>query len=70
MVRYTAINASVTKRVYPHLFRHSFITHVLAQGMNPVAVQQIVGHSSLAMITRYAHLSPRDAFDALVQYLD
>lgn len=43
--------AGIKKRVYPHLFRHSFATWALGQGMNPVQLKDILGDSSLAMIT-------------------
>ncbi|MFN2568122.1 MAG: tyrosine-type recombinase/integrase [Candidatus Dormibacteria bacterium] len=53
--------AGDTKRVYPHLLRHSHATHAIQKGMNPLMLQQIVGHSTLDMITRvYTHLSTTD----------
>ncbi len=59
--------AGVRKRVYPHLFRHSFATWALSKGMNPVQLKDILGHSSLAMITNvYCHLAPEDAHAALM----
>ncbi len=61
MIRDLAVKANITKRVYPHLFRHSFITNWLREGGNPVFAQ-IVGHETLAMITRtYSHLVVDDA---------
>jgi site-specific recombinase XerD len=54
--------ASIHKRVYPHLLRHSFATHFLRRGGNPLLLQQILGHDSLAMITlNYSHLTISDA---------
>jgi site-specific recombinase XerD len=54
--------AGITKRVYPHLLRHSFATHFLRRGGNPLLLQQILGHESLAMITNtYSHLTMSDA---------
>ncbi len=62
--------AGITKRVYPHLLRHSFATDYLRKGGNPILLQQILGHSSLAMITRhYQHLTIRDAHDELMKIL-
>jgi integrase len=58
------------KRVHPHLFRHSAVTFMLQRGMNPLLVAQMLGHTSLAMIQRvYAHLTPTDAHQALMQAL-
>jgi site-specific recombinase XerD len=54
--------AGIRKRVYPHLLRHSFATHFLRRGGNPLLLQQILGHDSLAMITmNYSHLTISDA---------
>lgn len=70
LIRNTAQVAHVDKRVYPHLFRHSYATWALNRGMNPIALAQILGHSSLAMIQNvYSHLSPADAYDAMLRAL-
>jgi hypothetical protein len=66
LIRLLGEEAELTKRVHPHLLRHSFATWALAQGVNPIQLAQIMGHSSLAMIqTVYAHLTPQDAYSAL-----
>ena len=70
MIRDVGARAQITKRVYPHLFRHSFITEALRRGMNPILVAKIVGHSSLAMIHRnYEHLVADDSYEALARML-
>jgi site-specific recombinase XerD len=70
LIRNTAQVAQVDKRVYPHLFRHSYATWALNRGMNPIMLAQILGHSSLAMIQNvYSHLSPSDAYDAMLRAL-
>ena len=70
MVRLTAKAAGLEKRVHPHLLRHSFATWQLSRGMNPIQLADILGHSSLVMIHRvYSHLSPGDAYDAMVRTL-
>jgi site-specific recombinase XerD len=62
--------AGIDKRVYPHLLRHSFATHFLRRGGNPLLLQQILGHESLAMITmNYSHLTQSDAAAALMAVL-
>ncbi len=68
MIRDLGDQAGVRKRVHPHLFRHSAATYMLQRGMNPLLVAQVLGHTSLAMIQRvYAHLTPHDAHQALMQ---
>ncbi len=70
MIRLLAESAGLTKRVYPHLFRHSFITEQLRRGVNPILLAQIVGHGSLTMINQvYQHLTLDDAHDALMKAL-
>jgi integrase/recombinase XerD len=59
-----------SRRIYPHLFRHSFVTEQLRRGMQPILVAKIVGHSSLEMVDRvYQHLSVSDAHEALMRSL-
>jgi site-specific recombinase XerD len=70
MIRSLGELAEIDKRVYPHLLRHSFATDYLRRGGNPILLQQILGHTSLAMITKtYQHLTLADAHDELMQIL-
>ena len=70
MLRLTAEKAGIKKRVYPHLLRHSFATWSLRGGMGPLQLMQIMGHTSLDMITNvYSHLVPQDSYDALARLL-
>jgi len=70
MIRTLAEDAGIRKRVYPHLFRHSFITWQLRTGTNPIVLTRIVGHESLTMINHvYANLTMDDAHDALMRSL-
>ncbi|ASU40255.1 integrase [Herbaspirillum sp. meg3] len=41
-----------------HILRHTFASHFVMNGGNILALQKILGHHSLAMTIRYAHLSP------------
>jgi site-specific recombinase XerD len=46
-----------------HILRHTFASHFIMNGGNIVALQKILGHSSLNITLRYSHLSP----DYLIQ---
>lgn len=48
-----------------HVLRHTFASHFVMSGGNILSLQKILGHSSLAMTMRYAHLSPDHLQDAL-----
>jgi integrase len=41
-----------------HILRHTFASHFMMNGGNILALQKVLGHQSLTMTMRYAHLSP------------
>lgn len=62
--------ADLGKPVRPHAFRHAAATFLLPQGMNPLLVAEMLGHTSLRMIHQhYGHLSSKDTYDALIKAL-
>lgn len=68
-VRRTAARAGISKRVHPHLLRHSRITHVLAAGMlNEAQAKVFFGLSTDSdKLAVYSHLISRDANDAVLR---
>jgi len=69
-VRNLAREAGIEKRVYPHIFRHSFATEWLRRGGNIISLQRILGHSDLTMIQGvYSHLDTSDNYQAAMRVL-
>lgn len=47
--------AEITKRVHPHLLRHSFATYFIIDGHSPLELQPLLGHSRLDTTMMYVH---------------
>jgi integrase/recombinase XerD len=54
-----ARRAGIQKKVYPHLLRHSWATHLLERGTDLKTIQIQLGHFDLEATTIYLHLSQR-----------
>ncbi len=48
-----------------HILRHTFASHFMINGGNIITLQKVLGHSSLAMTIRYAHLAPEHLQEVL-----
>ena len=61
MVRAAARRAGITKPVSPHWLRHCCASHSLDRGANVGLVKEHLGHSAVAVTSRYIHAKPSDS---------
>ena len=65
-VKHWAKKQGIDANVYPHLFRHSFATHVLESSHDLRGVQELLGHANISTTQVYTHLD----FQHLAQIYD
>ncbi|MHB2018412.1 MAG: tyrosine-type recombinase/integrase [Candidatus Xenobia bacterium] len=67
MVHQVADQVGMTKRVVPHMLRHSCATHMLAHGADTRHIQELLGHASLATTQLYVKLEVSNLRRVLVR---
>ncbi len=60
--------AGIDKKVSPHTFRHSFATHLLENGADLRAIQQMLGHESITTTEIYMHLDKSFLQEVMQKY--
>lgn len=68
IVKELAAMAGIRKNVSPHTFRHSFATHLLENGANLRAIQQLLGHESITTTELYTHIDVHFLRDTILEF--
>jgi len=68
IVRQLAKNSGLNKTISPHTFRHSFATHLLENGADLRAIQQMLGHESITTTELYVHTSSKHLRQVIKTY--
>ena len=65
MLKKYTLKAGIQRKITPHMFRHSFATYLIEEGVDVSCVQQLLGHSSIKTTQIYIHVAAKKQADIL-----
>jgi integrase/recombinase XerD len=68
IIKGLAIQIGLTKNISPHTLRHSFATHLIENGADLRAVQEMLGHESILTTEIYTHLNRKRWHATILKY--
>ena len=68
IIKNAAEKTGIAKTISPHTFRHSFATHLLQNGADLRAIQQMLGHQSITTTEIYMHLNQKDLANVISKH--
>jgi site-specific recombinase XerD len=70
IIKFYAIKAGISRKVTPHVIRHSFATDLLQNGADLRSVQALLGHANIATTQIYTHVSDQHLRDVHKKFHD
>ncbi len=68
IIKQLAVKIDLNKNISPHTFRHSFATHLLKNGADLRAIQQMLGHESITTTEVYMHVDRSHLAEVMNKY--
>jgi integrase/recombinase XerD len=68
LIKQLAAQVGITKNISPHTFRHSFATHLVENGADLRAVQEMLGHESILTTEIYTHVDRKRWQQNILRY--
>ncbi|MDR2801668.1 MAG: site-specific tyrosine recombinase XerD [Prevotellaceae bacterium] len=68
IIKDLAVKTGLTKKISPHTLRHSFATHLIENGADLRAVQEMLGHESILTTEIYTHLNRKRWQSTILKY--
>jgi integrase/recombinase XerD len=68
IIKNLAAKAGLSKKISPHTFRHCFATHLIQNGADIRAVQEMLGHESITTTEIYTHLNKKYLRDTIEKF--
>lgn len=68
LIKQAALKAGISKNIYPHMLRHSFASHLLANGADLRVIQEMLGHADIGTTQIYTHTDQNSMIRAHRQF--